>query len=67
MSLRHLLIAAILLPATALAADDISLTKHNLSTTGTGDIHLTVSPGAALMRTMRPAMATAIRAVTSSS
>lgn len=29
----------------ALAEDDISSTKHNLSTTGMGDIHLTVSPG----------------------
>lgn len=43
---RTLALAAVLLaPATALAVDDISSTKHNLSTTGTGNYHLTAAPG----------------------
>lgn len=42
----HLGIVLLLAPTTAFAADNITATKHNLSTSGTGDIHLSASPGA---------------------
>lgn len=40
-----LLLAAFFFTESSFAVDDIAATKHNLSTSGTGDIHLTTSPG----------------------
>ncbi|MFZ5477446.1 MAG: cytochrome c3 family protein [Myxococcota bacterium] len=44
MNVRHLAVLLAVFPTAALAADDIASTKHNLSTTGTGDIHITAAP-----------------------
>lgn len=43
--MRYLLGLAVLFSHHALAADDIAATKHNLSTTGTGTVHLSAAPG----------------------